>query len=103
MITIPSNTKSRVCIPAKTTSPKDECHVTIERIGYSIKETMQSLGVSKMTVCALIKQGKIQSIKVGKRRIVSVQSLRDFVDGKKEKPCESGKEIEKHRARKHNG
>jgi hypothetical protein len=92
-ITIPANPQSRIRIPAKAAQPKpqDQTENKIERIGYSVRETMESLGICKATVFSLIKQGKIRTITIGKRRIISVQSLRDFVDGKKE-PCDSRKE-----------
>ncbi|MDR0328280.1 MAG: helix-turn-helix domain-containing protein [Planctomycetaceae bacterium] len=88
MITIPASQPSRICIPAKPVPSKKERKTEPERIGYSIKETTESLGISRETVDSLIREGKIRAIKIGKRVIVSVQSLRDFVDGKKE-PCDS--------------
>jgi excisionase family DNA binding protein len=49
---------------------------------------MQSINVSKDTVLSLINEGKIRAVRTGKQRyIVSVQSIRDFLDGKKE-PCD---------------
>lgn len=89
MITIPSSTNTSICIPAKAKNTHPQTSAEIERIGCSVTETMQLLGISKATVFSLIKENKIHSIKIGKRRIISVQSLRDFVNGKKETPCES--------------
>jgi excisionase family DNA binding protein len=88
MITIPlnPNTGIRIPIPAQTTSARSEGKrtETIERIGVSIQEAATMLGVSKKTFYPLIKEGKVRTVSIGRRVLVSVQSLRDFVDGKKE-------------------
>src|SRR5215469_14758159 len=87
MITIPLNTNSAIRIPAWTLPEKPESKQTetIERIGASIQEAAKMLGISKPHFLPLIKEGKIRAVKLGKRVVVSVQSLRDFVDGKEEK------------------
>jgi len=91
MITIPTNTNSRIRIPAKATPPKTDRTEDPLLIGVSIPKAAKMLGVSKATFVPLIKEGKVRTVRLGKRVIVSVQSLRDFVDGKKE-PCDPGKE-----------
>jgi hypothetical protein len=45
------------------------------------------LGVGKPLILVLIKEGTIRTARIRKRVIVSVQSLRDFVDGKNA-PCD---------------
>ena len=96
-ITIPTSPSACIRIPAKAEKPK----LKIDRIedtppiGVSIPKAAQMIGVSKTTFMPLIKDGTVRTVRLGKRAIVSVQSLRDFVDGKKE-PCDSGK-TENHR------
>ena len=51
-------------------------------------------GIDRKTFLPLIENGDVRTVKIGTRIIVSVQSLRDFVDGKKE-PCEQKGLIEK--------
>jgi excisionase family DNA binding protein len=82
-ITIPAGTNAAIKIPAHSAKPE---RMTIERIGFSIDETAESLGVSVPKVLTLIKQRQLPTVRVGKRVIVSVRSLRDFVDGKTRKP-----------------
>ena len=41
------------------------------------------LGISKPHFLPLIKEGKIRTVTIGRRILVSVQSLHEFVDGKK--------------------
>ena len=92
-ITIPARPQSRIRIPAKVEKPKAERIATTPLIGTSISKAAQMLGINKRTFLPLIKEGKVRTVRVGKRIIVSVQSLRDFVDGKTEKePCDSEKE-----------
>ena len=88
MITIPTGTDSCIRIPAKAEKPERKPSGGVERLGYSTQEAAIALGVSEPTVLLLIKEEKIRIVKIGHRTIVSVQSLRDFIDGK-EKPCDS--------------
>jgi len=78
-ITIPTGTHSRITIPTQVAKP--DCKGT-ERIGFSIDETAESLGISVPIVRSLVKDKTIRTVRVGKRVIVSVRSLREFVDGK---------------------
>ena len=81
-ITIPRNPTSRIQILAKSTQPKNEQTKHASQIGVSINEAAALLGVSKMTFLPLIKDGQVRTARIGKRVIVSVKSLHEFVDGK---------------------
>ena len=86
MITIPLNSNSGIRIPARTPPEKPERKKTesIEPIGISVQEAADSLGVHKDTFMVLVRTGKVRTVNINKRIIVSNQSLREFVDGKKE-------------------
>ena len=56
----------------------------IERIGVSVNEAAEMIGLSVRSMWNLVKEGKIKHVKYGTRCIVSVKSLREFVDGKNE-------------------
>ena len=86
MITIAHNTNSGICIPARTPPEKPERKRTenIERIGVSILEAAKMLGISRPHFYPLIKGEKVRTVKIGRRIFVSVQSLREFIDGKQE-------------------
>jgi len=79
--TIPTGPRATFTIPAQPAHAGDQ---PIERTGFSIDETAESLGVSVDTVRALTKNGTLRTIRIGRRVIVSVRSLREFVDGKTE-------------------
>jgi excisionase family DNA binding protein len=81
--TIPTGPRATFTIPAQPAHAVDQ---PVERIGFSIDETAESLGISVPVVRSLIKSGSIRSIRIGRRVIVSAQSLREFVDGKNESP-----------------
>jgi len=53
-----------------------------ERIGVSMSKAAKMLDLSERHVWTLVKEEKIRSVKSGTRTIVSVQSLREYVDGK---------------------
>ena len=86
MITIPLNKHTGIQIPVRVMQVEPKCKATenIERIGVSIQEAATMLGISKPHFLPLIKEGKIRTVKIGRRILVSVQSLHEFVDGKKE-------------------
>ena len=88
MITIPIKTNTGIRIPARLPESKPEHKQTesIERISVSIQEAAKMLGISKPHFYPLIKEGKVRTVKIGRRILVSVQSLREFVDGKNEPP-----------------
>ena len=85
-ITVPTGSKSRIQIPAKTKQwkPNHQRAGDIERIGVSVEEAAVMLSLCVRSVWVLVKGGKIRHVKFGTRCIISVQSLREFVDGKKE-------------------
>ena len=86
MITIPLNTNTGIRLPARKPSEKPKAKRTEEatpRIAVSIQEGAKMLGISKPHFLPLVKEGKIRTVKIGRRILVSVQSLREFVDGRK--------------------
>jgi len=86
MITIPLNSNTGIRIPEFTPPEKSKPKQaeSIERIGVSIQDAAKMLGISKPLFYPLIKEEKVRTVKIGRRILVSVQSLRDFVDGKNE-------------------
>ena len=47
----------------------------VEKKAYSIAETCQALGVSRMTVFGLISGGRLRTVMVGKRRLIPATEL----------------------------
>ena len=86
MITIPLNTNSGIRIQMRTPpeKPKKERTEYLLPIGVSIPQAAKMLGISKPHFLPLIRESKIRTIRIGKRVVVSVQSLREFIDGKTE-------------------
>ena len=40
------------------------------KLGYSIEEAAEAVGVGRTTMCALVRTGVVESVKIGRRRIV---------------------------------
>jgi len=53
----------------------------MEKLTYSVKEASECLGICERSLWTLTKQGKIPSIKIGKRVLYSREMLRKFVEG----------------------
>lgn len=51
-----------------------------DRLAVSPREAARLLGVSVPTIYELLGSGRVHSVKVGTRRLVSVAALRAFVD-----------------------
>jgi excisionase family DNA binding protein len=51
----------------------------IEKVGYSIEEAAQSLGVGRTTVYDLMNSGDLESVKVGRRRIIPADAIGAFL------------------------
>ena len=77
--TIPSGTKTAFRIPAKPAQPEKQ---DIERIGVSVEVASDMIGVGVRTMWNLAKEQKVRTVRIGTRVVFSVQSLREFIDGK---------------------
>ena len=91
MITIPLNTTTGIRIPERRPpeKPKNNRIENIEPISVSIPQAAKLLNVGKPLISRLVKTGKIRAVKLGKRVVVSVQSLHELFGDKE--PPNSGK------------
>ena len=94
MITIPLNSNSGIRISAKPEElkPERKQREVIPQIGVSIPQAAKMLNIGKPLMSLLVKTGQIRAVKLGKRVVISVQSLREFIDGKND-PCNSTENI----------
>jgi excisionase family DNA binding protein len=53
----------------------------LEPIATTIKNTAEALGVGKTHVYELIRQGRLDKIKLGRRTLVKIDSIRRLVEG----------------------
>lgn len=53
----------------------------VEKIGYSIEEAAGALGVGRTVMCGLIKRGTVESVKIGRRRVVPIAALHAYMRG----------------------
>jgi excisionase family DNA binding protein len=47
----------------------------------SIKQAVCELGISRTAVYELIAVGKIKTVKIGRRRLISSEAIEDFIAG----------------------
>lgn len=52
----------------------------IEKIGYSIDETIEATSLGRTVVYELLRSGELESIKVGRRRIIPADAIRSYFD-----------------------
>jgi excisionase family DNA binding protein len=52
------------------------------RAAFGPEEVAQALGVSRDTVDRLVARGELRSFRVGRRRLISADALRDFIDAR---------------------
>ena len=55
----------------------------VEKVGYSVEETVQATGLGRSTVYELLGSGELESIKVGRRRIVPADAIAQFMNAKR--------------------
>lgn len=54
-----------------------------QRISCTVKEAYAASGLGPTTIYALIATGELESVKVGRRRLIRVPSLRRLIEGDK--------------------
>ena len=52
----------------------------MERILISIREATEMLGIGRTTIYRLIAEGRLETVKIGSRRLVKVESLREIIE-----------------------
>lgn len=53
----------------------------MDKLAYSITETAKALSLGRTSVYALIAEGRLETFKLGSRRLVKADSVRRLVDG----------------------
>ena len=52
----------------------------MKKLAYSVPEAAQMIGLGRTKMFELIATGEVASIKVGRRTLVPIESLRNFVE-----------------------
>lgn len=58
--------------------------MTAQPLLYSIDDAMQIIGLGRTKLYALIADGTIKTVKIGRRRLVNAESLRQLANGQPE-------------------
>lgn len=51
----------------------------MEPIAISVKDAVRTLGLSRTTIYALINQGRLDTIKLGRRTLIKMESVKRLV------------------------
>ena len=52
----------------------------VARLAYSVPEAAQALGVSCRTAWALVASGRLDTVRIGRRRLVPLSALAAFIN-----------------------
>jgi excisionase family DNA binding protein len=53
--------------------------MTPVKVGYSIREAAEAVGIGRSVMCNLIRAGDIESFKIGARRIIPAGAINHYV------------------------
>ena len=53
--------------------------ISVDRLAVTVSEAARMTSLSRGTIRAYAKAGRIKSVKIGRRRIVSIATLKDLV------------------------
>lgn len=56
-------------------------HSNLEPLAYSVAEAIRVSSIGKTRLYALIKEGRLEARKIGKRTLIPAASLRRLIDG----------------------
>jgi excisionase family DNA binding protein len=52
----------------------------MDKLGYSVEDAAPILGVGRTTIFELIASGRLESVKIGRRRIIPADALQRLLD-----------------------
>jgi len=64
--------------------------MSVEKMAYSIQEASEALGLHPNTIYSLVKSGKIPSISLGRKILISKLELSKFLAGQSNTPPATG-------------
>jgi excisionase family DNA binding protein len=68
--------------PAKTGNMEEEEKEKPQKLAYSVPDAAYALSLSPDYVWKLIYSGELRSLKVGKRRLITLAMLEEFLEGR---------------------
>ena len=51
----------------------------VERLTYSVSEAAEAIGISRSKLYTLLGRGELQSVRVGRRTLIPVQAVLEFL------------------------
>ena len=53
----------------------------MEKLGLSVEEAAEVIGIGRSEVYERLARGEIESVKIGRRRIIPMEAAKRFLDG----------------------
>lgn len=60
--------------------PRNDVEVTVEAVSVGVEKAGNMLGVSRTAVFELMREGRLSSFKIGRRRLIKVEAIKRLVD-----------------------
>ena len=54
--------------------------IPLEKAAYSISETARSIGIGRSMIYELIKEGRLRTVKIGRRTLVPAPAISELLD-----------------------
>lgn len=71
---------NRVKLEASPAGIRPTMETTLEQLTISINSAARALGVGRSSIYSLIKQNRIEAIKIGRRTLLTTASIRRLAD-----------------------
>ena len=62
--------------------------MAIKPLAVNLREAHQTLGIGRDKMLELIHEGKVRHVRVGRRIVIPVSALQDFLDGRVEQEAQ---------------
>lgn len=78
----PFTKEEPVVAPEPRAPSPPEVALSSEKLAYSVKEAASGLSIGKSTIWAAIKDGKLPSVKIGHRTLITAEALRAWLNAR---------------------
>ncbi|MFN4357012.1 helix-turn-helix domain-containing protein [Sphingopyxis alaskensis] len=67
-------------MPQRSTKVGEKLEAKMQSFTTSISQAAKALGLGRTSIYALINEGRLDTIKIGRRRLIKVESIRALIE-----------------------